>query len=54
MPPAPCVPNGGSDGPDGADGPNGLVPTENILGTTDTLATGHTDDGTTCGDSFTR
>jgi len=44
----------GPDGPDGADGPNGLVPTENILGTSGTLAIGHTDDGATCGDSFTR
>ena len=44
----------GADGPDCADRPNGLVPTENILGTSGTLATGHTDDGATCGDSFTR
>ena len=44
----------GADGPDGPDGPDGLVPTENILGTIDTLATGHTDDGAACGDGFTR
>ena len=45
----------GADGPDGPDGPNGLVPTENrTLGTIGTLATGHTDDGATCGDGFTR
>ena len=39
-------------GPNGPDGPNGLVPTD-ILGTIGTLAT-LTDDGATCGDSFTR
>ena len=41
--------------PYGPDGPNGLVPTENrAIGTSSTLATGHTDDGATCGDGFTR
>ena len=52
-----CAGPYGPDGPDGADGPDGpdgLVPTENILGTIGTLATGHTDDGAACGDGFTR
>ena len=53
-----CAGSNGPYGPNGLnrpDGPNGLVPTENrTLGTTSTLATGHTDDGAACGDGFTR